>query len=70
MSDAARYDGRGHEPPYVTDAEAAERGERERCAVIAETLEFKMNVRDWIDMSKKQISERIAREIAEAIRNQ
>jgi len=63
------YDGRKPEPPYITDAEQAVLDERERCAVIAESLEWRLPVEDWISLSKKQISVKIARDIAEAIRN-
>ena len=68
----SRYDGRRPEPPYLTatDIDEAELNERERCAVIAETLEWKLSVLEWISFSKKLIAERIAREIAEAIRGQ
>lgn len=65
-----RYDGRKPEPPYVTDVEEAILNERENCAVLVETMEWKLDVRDWIDLSKKQITERIAKDLAEAIRNQ
>lgn len=65
------FDGARGEPPYtVTDMDEAERNERERCAVVAETLVFSFEVREWIGLSKKQISEKTARAIADAIRNQ
>lgn len=47
------YDGRKPEPPYITDAEQAVLDERERCAVIAESLEWRLPVEDWISLSKK-----------------
>ena len=63
MNNPSRYDGRGIDPPYLTDADEAERNAIERCAVIAETMEFRMEVSDWISMTKKQISEKIARDM-------
>lgn len=72
MNSPARYDGRRPEPPYVTvtDVDEAERNAVERCAAVAEAFEFRMDVREWLDLTKKQISERVARDIADAIRNQ
>ena len=67
---ASAYDGRKPEPPYETDIDEAILEERENCAIICETLEWKLSVDDWIGLSKKQISERIARDLAKAIRNQ
>ena len=69
---ASDFDGRGSEPPYltVTDVDEAERNERERCAVVAETLEFRMDVAEWRDLPIKQITKRLAIAIADAIRNQ
>jgi len=65
-----QYDGRKPEPPYVTDIDEAIFAERENCAAICETLEWKLEVSEWIGLSKKQISERIAKDLAQAIRNQ
>ncbi len=70
MNDAARYDGRGHEPPYVTDTEAAERDERERCAAVAESFTFSMDIEKWRDMTKLDVASHVCALIAEAIRNQ
>jgi hypothetical protein len=67
---AAQFDGRGIDPPYPTDEDQAVLDERERCALIAETLEFRLLVVEWVNLSKKQISERIAHDIAKAIREQ
>jgi hypothetical protein len=64
-----KYDGRKPEPPYVTDIEQAVLDERERCASIAETLEWRMPVEDWQNLTKQQISVKLARDIANAIRN-
>ena len=66
----SRYDGRKPEPPYITDLDALILHERENCALICETLEWKLSVIDWISLSKKQISERIAKDLAAAIRDQ
>ena len=65
-----QYDGRKPEPPYVTDIDGVILEERENCAIICETLEWKLSVDDWIGLSKKQISERIAKDLAAAILNQ
>ena len=64
------YDGRKPEPHYVTDIDDAILTERENCAIICETIEWKLSVIDWISLSKKQISERIAKDLAKAIRMQ
>lgn len=70
MNNLSRYDGRGIDPPYLTDTDETEQNAIERCAVIAETMEFRMEISEWQRMTKKQISERVAQDIAEAIRNQ
>ena len=54
----------------MTDVENAVLTERENCARICETLEWTLEVSEWINLSKKQISERIATDLAKAIRNQ
>jgi hypothetical protein len=64
------YDGRKPEPPYITDVEQAVLAERENCAAICETLEWRLEVREWLELSKKQISVRLAKDLALAIRNQ
>jgi len=68
----AAYDGRGDDPPYmtVTDVDEAERNERERCAVIAETTEVLIDLRDWTGLTRKVLTALVAKGIADAIRNQ
>jgi len=66
----SNYDGRKPEPPYMTDIERAVLDERERCANIAETLEWRLTIDDWVNLSKKQISVKLAKEIANEIRGQ
>lgn len=54
----------------MSDIQIAVLTERENCARICETLEWTLEVSEWINLSKKQISERIATDLAKAIRNQ
>jgi hypothetical protein len=70
MISLSTYDGRCAEPPYVADLDEAVSNERERCADIAEHLEFRLDVSEWLALTKKQISERMALAIADAIRHQ
>jgi len=65
------FDGARGEPPYtVTDLDETERNERERCAVIAETTEVLIDLRDWTCLTRKALTALVAKGIADAIRNQ
>ena len=56
------------DPQSITSIDQAVSDERENCAIICKTLEWKLNAVEWISLSKKQISERIAKDLADAIR--